>query len=205
LTTLWEPGDLIIDNYGLPIHPATPPGQYRLEVGLYDPETGQRLLTPEGASQVWLEPLSIDRPPSPAPPEALGMQHFRDASFGQIRLLGYDLHKLGYAHEPDAPVHPGDMLQATLYWKAESQPTGDWQTEIALIDADGQEWALLKEEPVRDYATSQWKQGDVWRGQFALRLPGDAPPGKYYLEILPLTPDGMKMEPFLSKPVKVEL
>jgi len=204
LTTLWEPGEMIADNYGLPIHPATPPGHYRLEVGLYDPETGQRLLTPEGESQVWLEPVFVDRPPAPPPLDALGMQHSGGAPFGEVSLLGYDLHKLGYAHEPDAPVRPGDVLEATLYWKAEDQPTGDWQVEIALIDSDGRQWALLEEEPVRSYATSHWTVGDICRGQFALRVAGDAPPGRYYLQIQPLAPDGTRMEPFLSQPVEVE-
>jgi len=32
-----------------------PAGEYRLAVGLYDPATGQRLLTPDGADQVLLE------------------------------------------------------------------------------------------------------------------------------------------------------
>jgi hypothetical protein len=195
---------MIVDNYGLPIHPATPPGRYRVEVGMYEPETGQRLLTPEGTSQVWLEPLSVDRPPAPPPLTALGMQHIGGAAFGEVRLLGYDLYKLGYAHEPDAPVHPGDVLQATFYWEAVSQPTGDWQVEIAPVDSEGREWGLFREDLVRGYATSLWKPGDVWRGQFSVTVPGDAPPGKYRLRVLPLAPDGMPEEPFLSEPVEVE-
>ncbi|MGD8398686.1 MAG: glycosyltransferase family 39 protein, partial [Anaerolineae bacterium] len=74
LTTLWPPGEAIRDNYGVPIHPATPPGEHRVEVGMYDVETGRRLLTPDGASQVWLEPVSVARPPAPAAPAALGME-----------------------------------------------------------------------------------------------------------------------------------
>ncbi len=42
-TTLWEPGQVVRDNYGLPIHPATPPGSYRVYVGLYDGETARLL------------------------------------------------------------------------------------------------------------------------------------------------------------------
>ena len=204
LTTLWEPGEMIADNYGLPIHPATPPGHYRVEVGLYDAETGQRMLTPEGGSQVWLEPLSVDRPAAPPPLAALGMQDSAGVSFGDLGLLGYDLYKLGYAHEPDAPVHPGDPLQATLYWEAAEVPAGDWQVEIALVDPEGRVWGLFREEPVRGYATSLWEKGDVWRGQFVVRVPADAPPGKYRLQVQPVAPDGMRAEPFLSDPVEVE-
>lgn len=38
----WQPGELVIDRADLPL-PALPPGQYRLEVGLYDAATGLAL------------------------------------------------------------------------------------------------------------------------------------------------------------------
>ncbi|MGC9334013.1 MAG: glycosyltransferase family 39 protein, partial [Anaerolineae bacterium] len=96
LTTLWAPDETIVDNYGLPIHPATPPGTYRVEVGMYNLETGQRLTFVEGeaeganlgAEQVWLKPLTVVRPVAPAPVAALGMQHAQGAQFGQLALLG---------------------------------------------------------------------------------------------------------------------
>jgi len=204
LTTLWEPDEMIADNYGLPIHPATPPGNYRVEVGVYDAETGQRMLTPEGTSEVWLEPLSVGRPAAPPPLVALGMQHSGGAPFGEIDLLGYDLHKLGHAHEPGAPVHPGDVLQATLYWEAVTQPARDWQVEMALVDSEGREWGLIREEPVRGYATSLWKAGDIWRGLFAIGVPADARPGEYRLRVQPMALGAAREEPFLSKPVEVE-
>ncbi len=124
---LKQPGEQAAGNYGVPVHPATPPGEYRVEVGLYDPETGERLLAPDGSGQVWLEPLTVERPLAPAPLLALGMQHSDGASFGEIALLGYDQHKLGFAHQPEAALRPGDVLHVNLYWQAEDRPGGDWQ------------------------------------------------------------------------------
>jgi mannosyltransferase len=199
LTTLWQPGEVVADNYGLPIHPATPPGEYSVEVGLYNLETGQRLLTPEGEWQVWLEPLAVERPPAPAPVAALGMQRAADADFGELTLLGYDAHKLGY--DEYAPLYPGDLLLVALYWRAEAQPGGDWHVVIALLDAGGKELVRIMGEPAGDYPTSHWLAGDVWRGQFNLAIPGSSPPGRYRLKIQPITPDGSAPEPFLSKPL----
>jgi mannosyltransferase len=204
LTTLWEPGQVIVDNYGLPIHPATPPGEYRVEVGMYNAATGERLTTPEGASQVWLQPLVVDRPAAPAPIAALGMQHAVEAEFGELTLLGYDAYKLGFAHQPDLSLRPEDLLQVNVYWRAETQPSGDWTVGISLVDSDEREWASLTAEPVQGYATSRWRAGDVWRGQFNLRVPGQAPPGRYRLRIQPITPDGVAQEPFQSRPLVVE-
>lgn len=42
-TTGWQPGQVVIDSHSLPVDPATPPGEYPLLVGLYDPMTGERL------------------------------------------------------------------------------------------------------------------------------------------------------------------
>jgi hypothetical protein len=49
-TTTWRGAEVIVDEYAIPVSPEAPPGVYRIEVGLYDPVTGQRLpvLEPEG-------------------------------------------------------------------------------------------------------------------------------------------------------------
>jgi mannosyltransferase len=204
LTTLWQPGEMVVDNYGLPIHPATPPGQYRVEVGMYSVETGQRLVTFEGESQVWLAPLAVVRPSAPAPIAALGMQHTADSEVDGLTLLGYDLHKLGFAHQPDAPLHPEDVLHVNLYWRAVEPLSSDWQVAIDLVDAEGAGWVGLTAEPVGGYSTSHWQSGDVWRGQFNLRIPGGAPAGRYRLRMQTLAPNGVSPEPFLSVPLTID-
>jgi mannosyltransferase len=201
LTTLWQPGEGIADNYGVPIHPATPPGAYRVEVGMYNLETGQRLLTPEGEGQVWLEPLAVERPSAPAPVAALGMQHPANADLGELALLGYDASRLGY--DESEPLRPGDLLHVALYWRAEMQPSGDWRVALALVNANGEALTQLEGEPVGGYPTSRWLAGDVWRGQFTLAIPGDAISGRYRLRVQPIAPDGSKPEPFLSGPLTV--
>ncbi|MFB0547168.1 MAG: ArnT family glycosyltransferase [Anaerolineae bacterium] len=42
-TNAWRPSTVIVDRRRLPIAPETPPGRYPLTVGLYEPESGQRL------------------------------------------------------------------------------------------------------------------------------------------------------------------
>jgi len=204
LTTIWAPGEVVADNHGVAIHPATPPGDYRVEVGMYNAETGQRLVADEGQTQVWLEPLTIERPLAPAPVAAMAMQHAAEASMGTLALLGYDVQRLGFAHQPGAALRPGDVLHVNLYWRAEEAPAGDWQVEIVLVDSSGRELVGMVAEPVGGHPTSLWQTGDVWRGQFSLALPGDTPPGRYRLQVQPLPPAGPAPQPFLSEPVRVE-
>jgi hypothetical protein len=215
LTTLWQPGQMVADNHGVPIHPATPPGAYRLEMGMYDPETGQRLVTPEGATEVWLEPLSIERPVTPVPEAGLGaqgslgaqatlgMQNLQRIEFGDVALLGYDAYPLGFGPTEAVSLRPGDVLHVNLYWQAVGQPDGVWQVVLSLVDAEGRALTSGRGELVTNYPTSQWQSGDVWRGQFDLPIPSDVPADWYRLQVQPLAPDGSTPEPFLSERLRV--
>jgi 4-amino-4-deoxy-L-arabinose transferase-like glycosyltransferase len=42
-TSTWQPGELIVDRYGLLLSRDIPPGNYELRVGMYLPATGERL------------------------------------------------------------------------------------------------------------------------------------------------------------------
>lgn len=66
-TSSWLPGEVIADPYSIPLDPQSPPGAYWLEVGLYDPQTGQRLLfrDPSGGTlgdRFLVGPISVSEP-----------------------------------------------------------------------------------------------------------------------------------------------
>lgn len=42
-TTSWRAGEVIVDTYAIPVQPDAPPGTYQIEIGLYEPVSGQRL------------------------------------------------------------------------------------------------------------------------------------------------------------------
>ena len=42
-TTSWVQGEVIVDDYQLTVHNDAPAGEHRIEVGMYDPMTGERL------------------------------------------------------------------------------------------------------------------------------------------------------------------
>ena len=54
-TTSWEPGETIIDRYGLWLPPEVKPGDYHLSIGLYRPADGQRLYLPDGKDSLQLK------------------------------------------------------------------------------------------------------------------------------------------------------
>ena len=59
-TTSWLPGEVIPDRHAMTL-PADPPsGAYRLEIGLYDPLTGERRRTATGAAEVVPGALEVE-------------------------------------------------------------------------------------------------------------------------------------------------
>jgi hypothetical protein len=51
-TTLWVPGEVVVDKYVLAVEADAPPGEHVIEVGLYVAETGERLPVLNGAGGI---------------------------------------------------------------------------------------------------------------------------------------------------------
>jgi 4-amino-4-deoxy-L-arabinose transferase-like glycosyltransferase len=59
--TTWAPGDLVLDEYQWPLPADAPPGEYQIEIGVYDPaQSDQRGLTAGGADHVIVGTLRIE-------------------------------------------------------------------------------------------------------------------------------------------------
>ena len=62
--TRWQPGELIVDEYSLPLPEDTPTGVYRLVVGWYDPDTMRNLVVRDAPSvlpgdRLLLTPITV--------------------------------------------------------------------------------------------------------------------------------------------------
>jgi hypothetical protein len=58
----WEPGELVRDQFALPLPPELPPGEYEIQVGIYDPTTQMRygLIELEGETYVVVQRFTIE-------------------------------------------------------------------------------------------------------------------------------------------------
>jgi hypothetical protein len=111
------------------------------------------------------------------------MQHEVGIQFDDLALAGYSLYKLGYEHQPDEPLHPGDVLHLDLYWRAFRVPQNDWQLTLQLVDETGSILATQQAQPANvDYPVTDWQVGEVVRGQYDIFIPPDAPTGGYRLK-----------------------
>ncbi len=58
-TNLWQPWGYVTDPHRLSLPPDTPPGQYTLVVGLYEPDTWRRLPVVNSTSRQWTDVVPI--------------------------------------------------------------------------------------------------------------------------------------------------
>jgi hypothetical protein len=183
-TDTWRPGETVLDNLGLLIPPGTPPGSYRRIAGLYDSQTLERLRLPDGGDHVDLPPITVTRAKTAPPFEALNIAHSRQFDFGAVSLLGYDLYKRGFGHQPDTSLNPGDLLHLTFYWQANNVPRADWWFDLILSDNAGQTVARLHAPLVGEaYSTTLWSKNEIVRGEHDLSIPSDVSPGTYRLSL----------------------
>jgi mannosyltransferase len=184
ITAIWKEGEQIVDNYGLPILPATPPGDYLIEIGMYGLTDGRRLpVSGEGQAAgdyIVLQSLRVLPALAPPPLSVLGMKGQVQARFGDVTLLGYDLAKLGYEHEPAAPIHPGDILHLTLFWQGDQQPAEELDVVLRVQDSRGKIVLEQREGPTGGlYPMFLWRTGEIVRDQRNVFLPADLTPGQY--------------------------
>lgn len=179
-TTRWKVGELLLGRYSLPTLPGTPPGHYRLEVGLYtdDDPAGLDMLDANGVTVakgaalgevvVGSTPLTLDEVEIPHP---LGI------SFGgEVELLGYDLsQESGQA---------GDRVDLTLLWRVLTAPRKDYTLRLLLTEKKGDRILVGEFHPANEfYPTSRWLKGEIIRGQYAFIVPMGAAPSQAQLEI----------------------
>jgi hypothetical protein len=180
-TALWTPGEVVRDEYLVPVDPSAPPGVYRLDLGLYVDAAGQSRHLPlvqDGAAldanSVTIAPIKVGGPPpgvttqNPAPQHP-GGENLEDF----VTLLGYDM-----SLEPEA-------LHLTLYWRSDSILPADYTTFVHVRDSTGQAtgqpgtiMAQMDGQPADGaYPTSLWDPGEVIRD--SIRVPAKAPAGTY--------------------------
>ncbi len=176
--TEWLPGRLYKDTYELHVPPGVSPAEYQLEIGWWQPGTGQRLAPriarPDPA-------LAISRTRSLLAFEHVfqlpRVEHEQRATLGQeVRLLGYRL-------EPAQPK-PGEAMRLTLYWQAAASMQMSYTVFTHLLDASGEMRAGHDGIPVYDHRpTNRWLVNEVQVDEHEIQVPADAPPGRYVIEV----------------------
>jgi len=180
-THLWQPGEYNSDVHEVEIPPGTPPGQYLLGVGLYDPSTMVRLPTLEGAGSssgmYFLQEVTVAKAEKAPGIQELGIEQQSTVHFDNGMLL------LGATAERDR-LPRGDFYRLALFWRAERELHDSYSVAISLIDGDGEEALSQTNEPSAGrYPTPGWDEGEIVRDNHALWIPRNFPAGDYTIRL----------------------
>ncbi len=143
-TRNWPPGLYLRNPLHLIIAPDTPPIRYDINVGVYDPDTGERLaIAPGGSTTYTLGSIHVAQPPPHLTGEPL-------AVFGPgINLL-----------QVDRPTHQNTTL--TFYWQTVQPINGDYTIFVHLLDAQGNLLGQLDGVPYDGlYPLADWLPGQI--------------------------------------------
>jgi hypothetical protein len=163
----------VIDDWRYPLPPGAPPGEYHLQLGVYDPANSQYLKIGEkdrldlGAIQLGptFDSAAIDLPVQQRMALKIDPKE-------PLTLLGYSLDNI--------LQKPGELLNLDLFWRADTATTAPVTPSVRLVSTGGQ--VVAQTEVDFSYPLSQWQANQIVRQHAALLIPADAPDGLYHLQ-----------------------
>jgi 4-amino-4-deoxy-L-arabinose transferase-like glycosyltransferase len=175
----WQPGETIIQQVEIPIPFGTPPGEYRLRVGLFDQASGERApRLDEGGNYagdaIFLSGLPILAGPIP---EELPVPPFTiyDTVASNLELLGYE--------RGPHQVFSGDSWGLSLWWLA-SGALEPYSINLFLVDGSDSLFRLQETKPVYNtYPFETWETPQFVIDRQNLTIPADLSPGEYRLQM----------------------
>ena len=95
--------------------------------------------------------------------------------------LGEDVALVGYRLEPET-LRPGDQARLTLYWRALSPISQDYQVMVHLAQPGAPPVVQGDSSPLNGlYPTTRWRPREILADVHRLTLPPDTPPRQYEL------------------------
>jgi hypothetical protein len=183
-TSRWTLYEYARDVHDMALAPGTPPGEYRLRVGVYRVGTpgGLNILDANNApsgTMLDVATISVTRPRGiiPSKLEMPRPDHLSGATLAPgIVLLGYDM--------PQTEVNVGAKLSFTLYWQATATQARDLRARLQLADAGGVAVFSADVPPISpQFPTGRLLAGDAMRGPNAAGIPALTPGGAFVLRL----------------------
>ncbi|MBN1813394.1 MAG: DUF2723 domain-containing protein [Anaerolineae bacterium] len=194
---LWQPGEIVVEEYELPVPFDLPPGNYPLRLGYADLSGGRsELPLSSGETMVELATITVLPPPPPLSPPLGGMKGGENALSNldnQVALMnararvGLRTHRA----EWDEPlvVRPGETIHLTLTWRGLSSPRDSYTVFIHLMDGANRPVEEINPDDTPlggSFPTylwfPKWLPGQTVNDPYRLVIPPHLPPGDYYLE-----------------------
>ena len=194
-TTAWRKGEIITDTYAVPLFLGVTPGDYTINVTMYDANSGVVI------GQHDLQKFHFG-PDVTAPRRAVqNIVHASDEYFA-LSLAGYSLDDWNVAHLIDADfgvlsltgysldtnngvtIRPGDALPLTLLWHGgTTKLPADLVARVWLEDSRG-DTVASRDAPISvSYPPIRWQAGEYVRDWPIIRVPANVGDGTYTVKL----------------------
>ncbi len=173
----WNSGYFLRDEYKLPLDPATPPGSYHLEAGLYDFETGKSYGVLKNIGQITL-----------TSPQKFAAKELLRADTLLTVPLNESLTMIGHTFT-DVDLRPGTEIVGKIFWELPQTTAKDYMLQFSFIDGNRKQYIVDKQPLAATYPLSQWRRGEVMGAAYRFRVPATAVFGEYSVVVNVLDPD----------------
>jgi 4-amino-4-deoxy-L-arabinose transferase-like glycosyltransferase len=178
-TESWRAGETLLQRMPVQIPPATPPGDYTLNIAWIERSTDsyvsyQDSSGAQGAVWAQIGTLTVTRPATFPDPATLPIDIPRES------LAAQGVHLLGWNMLPET-LRPGESLPLTLYWQASDSERPDF-IFTALLRGENSDTVLWHGDPISpSYPASRWANGEVLGHKIPLVVPREQSAGSYQL------------------------
>ncbi len=174
-TNVWQPGEIVADEYRIPLPPDARAGVGRIEAGLFRrvPLTALTARDPQGQT---ITPTLARFKIAGQAQTQVRIENATDHRFGdQIALVGFARAET---------IARGETLRVQLFWRALAPIAEDYTVFVHLVDASGNIVAQKDDLPQRGaYPTAFWSVGEIVPDEYALVFPRDAASGEYVIRV----------------------
>ena len=185
-TTSWLPDSQVEDNIGLRIPFATAPGEYHLDLVVYDSASDnvEAVAMAAGSPQALLRLGSVRVLPTARPTplvtletEQAAIELAPDLALVSHRVLVKD-------------VKTGDHVSVALLWRAPARPTQQYTYRLELVDEQGGVVGAVDAPVGGDHRTSDWIAGEAIWELSRLAVTPSAEAGRYRVMLRVMDAEG---------------
>lgn len=184
----WRPGDLVWQQFAIPLPEGIPAGRYDLRFLVSDANASPFAVMAQGraaGSYLALDTVTLTSEGAHIEPISLA-----GVDFGALRLVD------STRFEGQQIETPHLTIEAT--WQALQQPGADYAVQLELLAQDGSCAQSAMLPLAYEYATAGWLPGEVVRARYELDLP-DLPEGSYRVRLtVPGLPGAAELGAFRS-------
>jgi len=181
-TSLWKPGEVLLDRHRIDVPVDAPPGPYELQAGMYQLVGSEA----ETIGSLRLNGSVGGRPPASAINATVANPFYANLD-DLVLLVGYELagqRLIGGGQAAFSVAEQVDGLQVTLLWQAARPMSANLTVFIHLLSDEGAIVAQTDSQPFSGhYPTSVWTQGELLADTYSLILPPELPAGPYRIVV----------------------